>query len=186
MPNHKTELNKGRTLEARALEEEQDTPPPIHAEMHETVPAGFWRRFVAYIVDGIGLGIITAPINVVAGLVLSVNLQEMQAQLAQGHTPPEFGQYFTFVAAGSIVLSALYYWLFYKFCAATPGKLILGCKVYKKGTTESLGFGRTIVREVLCKTFLAPLFLLGCIIAGIRKDKRGFHDFVGGTQVVRK
>lgn len=74
---------------------------------------------------------------------------------------------------------------------ATIGKDSYGLQVFKYNTTNRLTYTRSIIREVLNSIpYAVPLlgFLLliinGCMIV-LSKNKRGFHDLLAGSQVVK-
>ena len=67
----------------------------------------------------------------------------------------------------------------------TPGKMAFGIQVINsQGRLPTLG--QAILREVPGK-FISEIFLLlGCAWAGWDPKKRAWHDYIGGTYVVRK
>jgi uncharacterized RDD family membrane protein YckC len=66
----------------------------------------------------------------------------------------------------------------------TLGKLACGLRVVSNHH-DSLPFSRTLVRETLGKLLSGVPFLLGYLWAGLSKSKRGWHDYVAGSQVTR-
>jgi uncharacterized RDD family membrane protein YckC len=133
-------------------------------------PAGFWRRALALIVD---LGLVVAVVR--AGLWLASGF----AALAPGlHLVAQaFGLtwvYFTPTA---------YFVLGHGTAGQTFGKRLVGVRVIDEGGGP-IGYVRALGRCVA--TVLAALPLgLGLALAGLRIDRRGLHDFLAGTRVVR-
>jgi uncharacterized RDD family membrane protein YckC len=51
-----------------------------------------------------------------------------------------------------------------------------------------IGFGRALLRELVVKGLMALLILpywISALMVGVRRDKRGLHDLIAGTRVVR-
>ena len=67
----------------------------------------------------------------------------------------------------------------------TPGKMALGIKVVN-AQGDVPGIGRAALREILGKLASAIVFLLGFFWVGWDRQKRGWHDHIAGTFVVRK
>jgi len=66
---------------------------------------------------------------------------------------------------------------------ATPGKLALGMKVLRTGGAR-LTLGRAAGRY-FAKVLSAMILGIGFIMAGIDSQKRGLHDMICDTRVVR-
>jgi uncharacterized RDD family membrane protein YckC len=133
-------------------------------------PAGFWRRALALAVD---LALVVALVR--AGLWLASGF----AAYAPGlHLVAQaFGLtwvYFT---------PAAYFVLGHGTAGQTLGKRLVGARVIDEGGAP-IGYVRALGRCVA--TVLAALPLgLGLVLAGLRMDRRGLHDLLAGTRVVR-
>jgi uncharacterized RDD family membrane protein YckC len=66
----------------------------------------------------------------------------------------------------------------------TLGKLACGLRVVSNHH-ERLPVSRTLLRETLGKLLSGVPFLFGFLWVGFSKSKRGWHDYVAGTQVTR-
>ena len=122
--------------------------------------AGFWIRFLAYLIDGLLIGTI--------GGTLTAALNGSSAS--------------TFV---SIALAAIYYVVMetseYQ---GTLGKIAMGIKVVDLDGNK-LSYPKAIIRYV--SKFLSSLILLiGYIMAAFTEKKQGLHDIIAGTLVVKK
>lgn len=85
----------------------------------------------------------------------------------------------------SIVINLAYVVLFIGLKGQTPGKIALGIQVVdQQGNVP--GIGRAALREILGKLVSVIVIFLGCLWIGWDKQKRGWHDYIGGTYVVRK
>jgi uncharacterized RDD family membrane protein YckC len=68
---------------------------------------------------------------------------------------------------------------------ATPGKALLGLRVIGGQRRRGLGIPLAFLR--LCGVMVsAVLFGLGFLMVAFTRDKRGLHDHLAGTAVVRR
>ncbi|MHB8487508.1 MAG: RDD family protein [Candidatus Acidiferrales bacterium] len=157
--------------------------------------AGFWLRFVAYIIDALILGIpfafVFISIFASSGLMRSV-----------GTFPPEtpdalvrfLGMGLIFrIALAAIVLEWLYYALMESSAwQATLGKKALGIYVTDlTGTRISFGrasgrFFSMILFRIIPLIGILLLFPIDCICAGLTEKKQALHDMMAGCLVIRK
>ncbi len=144
------------------------------------VYGGFWRRFVAYMIDGVILTILTSPVTIVFTLLIQPDIQ---------HQTPEkiAAKILAFTGLVVIVDTAIhcsYYAYFLSRRAATPGKMAMGLKVITAGGGP-IGVGRAIAR--FFSLFLSSIVLcIGFIMAAFDSEKRALHDHICGTRVVRE
>jgi uncharacterized RDD family membrane protein YckC len=133
-------------------------------------PAGFWRRAIALAVD---LALVVPLVR------LGLWLAAVLASLAPGFdlVAQAFGLtwlYFTPPA---------YFVLGHGTAGQTVGKRLVGVRVIDEGGGP-IGYVRALGR--CAATVLAALPLgIGLVVAGLRWDRRGLHDFLAGTRVVR-
>jgi uncharacterized RDD family membrane protein YckC len=142
-------------------------------------------RFLAVIIDGIILWVVTAIIRFPLGLAgiglgagLSRNPDPAQVMAA---LPALMGiASLSFLIQIGVSLAYEVYFLTTK--GATPGKMALGLKVTRAdGSPISAGlaagryFGKILSWFTLC---------IGFIIAGFDREKRSLHDHICGTRVV--
>jgi uncharacterized RDD family membrane protein YckC len=132
------------------------------AETNENY-GGFWIRFLAYVVDGLIVGIAFFLIVMLLG-VMGLEL---------------FSPELIYLALGIL------YWAILQSSArqATYGKSLVGLKVTGLAG-ERITLGRALAREA-AKIVSALTLLIGFIIAGFTKRKQALHDFVASTYVVR-
>ena len=94
---------------------------------------------------------------------------------------------FTFIGIEiiSIFFGLLYGVLFIGLKGQTPGKMALGIAVVNaQGNVP--GIGRAIIREIPGKLISTVVILLGYVWVARDRRKRGWHDYLAGTFVVRK
>ena len=128
--------------------------------------SGFWRRFVAYVIDNILLSVVFWLLVLVLGGIAG-----------DGGV---FGAY-TLAAIG---------WLLYyaamesSSIQATVGKMALGIKVTDLEGNR-ISFGRALGRN-LAKIISVLIFYIGFIMAAFTAKKQALQDMIAGTLVVKK
>lgn len=146
--------------------------------------AGFWLRFVAFIIDVIILGFI--------GLIVTLPFMGSLpfGAFMHGHpmSPEEFAPFaggLGRVALLRFVINWLYYALFESSAwQATIGKKALGLTVTDiEG--RRIGFGRATGR-FFAKILSTIILFIGFIMIGFTSKKQGLHDIVAGTLVLRQ
>jgi uncharacterized RDD family membrane protein YckC len=150
------------------------------------VYAGFWRRFVAYLIDRT---ILAVPMLLI---VISFIVPAI-ITMAHGLEHTEFSPQVLFALIGSwlwfvlliLAIFVLYFaWFESSRLQATPGKLALGIIV-----TDMEGKRITFLRAVgrnAGKLFSHFIFHLGFIMAGLTQKKQALHDMLADCLVVMK
>lgn len=142
--------------------EAQQSPAPAGNSGHY---AGFWIRFVALLIDGILLGIVTSPIY------YFTNRPEGISPLGQ--------------SLGSLI-QVVYAVLMIGYKGATVGKMAMGLQVVRVDGGSPVGLGKAFLREVIGKFVSALVILLGFIWVAFDPKKQGWHDKIAGTYVIKK
>lgn len=119
--------------------------------------AGFWMRFLAYVIDMTLLGTLTVGLFVV--------------------TPGQAS-----LAYLSLALSLAYYAGFETWFAATPGKMPFGMNV-KMANGDALNLKAGVIRY-LGHIVSGFLFGVGFLMIAFTRKKRGLHDYMANTIVV--
>ena len=134
-------------------------------------PAEATAVAVEYVSSMIRLG--AAAIDAVAAIIVSVLFSFLAFRFMA------FGGMFLF-----LVLLLLYHWLFTGLRGQTPGKMALGIKVVDaQGNRPTLRVAA--LREVLGKLISTVVLCLGFFWIDSDKQKRGWHDTIAGTYVVK-
>jgi uncharacterized RDD family membrane protein YckC len=149
--------------------------------------AGFWLRFVAYLIDGVILFIGELVIFFLFGI-LGAAADAFSSGLtgSSGSTGVSFAGQVASLLAWAIVLAGT--WLYFSLQEssarqATIGKAAMGIKVTDLEGTR-MSFGRATGRYFA--KFLSGLICdIGFAMAGFTERKQGLHDMVAGTLVVR-
>ena len=85
----------------------------------------------------------------------------------------------------AFIIGVPYGILFIGLKGQTPGKIAMGIQVVdQQGNVP--GIGRAALREIVGKLVSAIVILLGYLWIGWDPHKRGWHDHIAGTFVVRK
>ena len=127
--------------------------------------AGFWRRFVASIVDSILLTIIY---NLLTWLVW----------------PDSWKTNSLFI----FVTTTIFTWLYYSLLESsdkqgTLGKVVLGLKVVDYNN-QRISFARATGRY-FSKFISAAILMIGFIMVAFTPKKQGLHDMIAGTLVIK-
>ena len=133
---------------------------------------GFWKRFIAALIDVMILVIIIAPIEwaiyggdyfqlLLLGKTLAVDL----------------------VIQIALLVAVILFW---RYAKATPGLLAISAKIVDAKTLVPAKSGKLVIRAVVLAVMLALIVPLGIglLWIGIDRKKQGFHDKLAGTVVV--
>ncbi len=147
------------------------------------VYAGFWLRFVAWIIDRILLGVVT---RLVLFPIFGFSAMRM---ILRGHINPEdlaplFGGMARLFFVG-LVLDWLYYALLESSAwQGTVGKKVLGLRVTDMNLNR-VSFGRATGR-FFARIISGLTLLIGYIMAGFTERKQALHDIIAGCLVIRQ
>ncbi len=129
---------------------------PVTSASGEVEYMGFWVRFVATVIDAVITGIVAAILGSAIGI-------------------PFLGS----------VISVFYYIIFTGLRGQTPGKMLMRIQVVDaEGNIPS--WTQVIMRELIGKLISGVVLLLGYIWVAWDPRKRGWHDYIARTFVVRK
>ena len=146
-------------------------PRPAAQETAGGVPSGFWIRLLAWFIDSIAL--IAIEFAVVAAL--------PGISFTRYWDGSEFTWTFNEI---SFALGIAYYTLAVALFSTTIGKRLLGLYVLR-GDGSKISFPRAFCRYLA----YVPSFLLlgiGFLMIGLSGDKRGLHDRICDTVVVKR
>ncbi len=155
--------------------------------------AGFWKRFAAYLIDTIILGVacwlIILPVLGLIGLGMADSMESMQS----GEMSEEAATGMAAAAMGAImsmwIVIAVAGWLYFALmeCSskqATLGKMALSIIVTDVNGNR-LTFGRASGRY-FGKIISGIILYIGFIMAGFTEKKQALHDIIAGCLVVNK
>ncbi|MDD3043404.1 MAG: RDD family protein [Methanosarcinaceae archaeon] len=148
------------------MEDYRDTKNSMF-ELNSFDYAGFWIRLGARLIDSIIV------------YILFMALAELVPWLSQGETLTEM-MYFSAV---NLLVGILYYaGLEGSSMQASIGKQVFKLKVIDK-TGKQLSMPKALLRSVTKE--IGIMFLVGGLMVGFTDKKRGLHDMVANTFVIR-
>lgn len=153
-------------------------PPPGPAPGY--VFGDFGPRLVAYIVDcAILIGASLALFAVWALIALSSNAFDGP------DLPPGSLAGFFIVFAAVMVVSLGYFPWFWSRSGATPGMRMQGLKVVRDADGGPISTGQAVLR-LIGYWVSGAVFYLGYIWILVDKRRRGWHDLIAGTVVIKE
>ena len=125
---------------------------------------GFWKRFVAFLID---MFIVTALVGLVL-FALYGKLATVQSDAVN------------WIVNILLVIATLLFW---RYRGATPGKMAISARIVDARTFAAPSTGRLVTRYFAYIVSTLPVFI-GFFWIGIDRRKQGFHDKIAGTVVV--
>jgi uncharacterized RDD family membrane protein YckC len=146
---------------------------PIEGE-----PAGFWIRFLAYMIDSI---IISLVVGVIWAPTMFLTVRASMSESGPG----ALAAILPFLAFLLTTAASLGYILwFWANKGATPGKKMLGLRIVREDGEEPLGWGTAFMRLV---GYMVSGFILyiGFLMIAFNPEKKGLHDNIAKTRVLK-
>ncbi len=142
----------------------------LETQMSSSEYAGFWIRFGAMFIDSLLLMLITLPLMYMLYGVAAFNGEKF----VQG--PGDVLITYVFPIVATV--------LFWKYLAATPGKILLNMKIVSAEDGSPPSTAQFIIRYLGYIPSTLVIFL-GFIWVGFDKRKQSWHDKMAKTVVVR-
>ena len=141
--------------------------------------AGFWIRVLASLIDSIILGVVNSVSQFTA-------LRPMLGMADMDDPAAIFAALGAVGVMGSVglLLACTYEALFVAQMGATPGKMALGMKVVRPDGSR-VDLGRAVGRY-FAKLLSMLILCIGYIMVAFDSEKRGLHDIICDTRVVRQ
>lgn len=140
--------------------------------------AGFWIRLAAWVVDLACLFLVTIALALAALMTIYLG-----GQLG-GEINDQVMALAGYSSAAIVILSGVvYFTIFVGSCGQTPGKMLFRLKVVRVDGQE-MTYGRALLRS-LCWMLSLLLFSSGFLMIACTRQKRGLHDMLAGTSVIR-
>lgn len=154
-------------------------------------PAGFWIRLLAYVIDSLILGIVNGVL--VAVPILAWMSEEGLLQAAMSGVAPSqpvrveplYIAVFSILVILSIAISIFYVIGGPAKKGGTLGKRMLGLRIYTADGVTPIGWGRSFLR-LIGYMVSGMIFYIGFIMIAFTDRKRGLHDMIAGTYVVKE
>lgn len=154
----------------------------LHARKVEPAPvryAGFLMRVAAFLIDG-------AVLSAFGVLLAMAGYTGLRAgMMAVGHTSPIEADetLLTVLTAAWFAMATIYFTVLHRTYGQTIGKSLLGLRVHTIELGE-VGYLRALLRTV-CYAASSSFLGFGFLLVALTPRKRGWHDFIAGTCVVR-
>lgn len=160
--------------------------------MSTNTNAGFWLRFVAYIIDYIIVYTVQSFVLLPIFAALGFGFASSPGMFDESMSPEEAVGLIAAVASVAsvtIFITFAIQILYYSFMEsskyqATVGKIALGLKVTDLEGNK-LDFGKAFLRN-LGKIISSMILGIGYIMAGFTEKKQALHDMIASTLVVKK
>ena len=159
--------------------------PPV-AYAPPSIYGGFWIRLLAHLIDHIILGAVAAPLFFVTVLPSIIRV----AQQADRDQEPSPEMIITIISSAFayIALAFVGQWLYEALLTSsswqgTIGKRVLRLKVVDEAGNR-ISFGRATGR-FFAKILSSMFFCIGFIMIGFTDRKRGLHDMLANTLVMK-
>lgn len=138
-------------------------------------PGGFWIRVPAYLIDALIISLPLVLLWMLFGLPVPTTTDEL-------FNPPDA---FRRLQLFNIFLAMAYDTALIALYAATVGKRLFGLSVVRTDGSR-VGWGRAFSRHLLTALTFSFTFGLAFLIVALRPDKRGLHDLICDTIVLRR
>jgi uncharacterized RDD family membrane protein YckC len=151
--------------------------------------AGFWLRFLAYIIDGVVIGVVFGVFALIVVAIVGVGYFRTMFEGMNGEDAT-FSAAFVALVLLTVVVSLVANWLYFAWMESsqyqgTLGKMALGLTVTDlqgRRVTFARATGRFFAKMI---TGLIPL-AIGYIMAGFTEKKQALHDMIASCLVLRK
>lgn len=158
---------------------EPSAAEPAIAALKTVHWGGFFRRFFAFLLDALVIFVLTAVMSLLSYIGYKVGLSGHGRAVTWHNAAPLV----FFMTWASIFLATLYFVVFHGGGGKTIGKWVLGLRVV--GAEQApIGYGRAL-RRWAAMVILAPL-ILGFLWVLWSSEKRGWHDYLARTWVIRE
>jgi uncharacterized RDD family membrane protein YckC len=145
-----------------------DMPYNRDSEFPPVEYAGFWIRFLAF--DSVLLLMVMVPL-------LMMFYGPEVLFMSESH-----GLVYDIINYALPIIAVIIFW---RYRAATPGKIMMDIYIVDADTLEQPTFGRLLLRYFGYYVSIFTLFL-GFFFIGWDKRRQGFHDKIANTIVIRK
>ena len=151
--------------------------------------AGFWLRFIAYIIDGVILSFIEFILVIPLLGMLGVNIAMFESGNFEEIDPDILIPAIISAGSGLYLSAFLISWLYYALFESGPrqgtiGKMAVGIIVTDMEGNR-INFAKASLRY-FSKIISSAIMMIGYIMAAFTQKKQALHDIIANTLVVRK
>jgi uncharacterized RDD family membrane protein YckC len=147
---------------------------PGYGAQATTQLAGFWRRFVAYIIDAIIFGIVAGIIELIIAAIVRTSGADTAGVTVRG-------------GLVSLVVGLLYFGYLWSRNGQTIGYMALGLRLVRADGQPVTFVGAMLRYLLIYLSFAICLIpaIISAFMIGLGQRKQGIHDLILGTLVVR-
>jgi uncharacterized RDD family membrane protein YckC len=155
---------------------------------------GFWKRFVAFLVDSIVVLAVITPLLLFAHgqkdwELLAAHLQNVLAQAQTGAVRDPYNSPIVEKFSGpvdffiQIALPVVALFVFWKYRSATPGKMAISAKIVDARSGAPASSGQLALRFL---GYFASILTagIGFLMIAVDPQKQGLHDKIARTVVI--
>jgi uncharacterized RDD family membrane protein YckC len=161
-------------------------PPPAYVPAAASPYGGFWIRLLAHIIDHFVVGLVAGPLYFM--LVFPSIMRIMNEAKDNGEPSPEVVVSIVGSMAMFIVIVFVGQWLYEALLTSSSWQGTIGKRVLRLKVTDEngnrIGFGRATGR-FFAKIISGLIMWIGFIMIGFTDRKRGLHDMLAGTLVMK-
>jgi uncharacterized RDD family membrane protein YckC len=154
-----------------------EAPEPVAGPAPGYEFGGFGERLVAYIVDIVITGIVILVVAVLGGLAVAGGAASENNILT--------GTGIVVLVLALLIIPLAYFPYFWARDGQTPGMRMLGLRVVRDVDGGPISGGQAILR-LIGYWVSGAVFYIGYIWIFIDKRRRGWHDLIAGTVVVKR
>jgi uncharacterized RDD family membrane protein YckC len=143
--------------------------------------AGFWRRFVATLVDGVILWIVVWIATFALQDVLPISMDE-------GVSADDLWRRFVISIVTQLAVSLVIGWAYCAGFESSPWQATPGKRLLRVAVTDLAGGRITFARATgryVAESLSSALFLIGYLVQLFTEKRQALHDVLAGTLVVR-
>jgi uncharacterized RDD family membrane protein YckC len=161
--------------------------PPAYALAPPSPYGGFWMRLLAFIIDRIVISIVATPLFFIMAMPAITRIIH-EAEQNQDNPSPELVISMLGAISTFIILAFVGQWLYEALLTASSWQGTVGKRVLRLKVTDEAGsrisFGRATGR-FFAKILSQALLWIGFIMVAFTDRKRGLHDMIAGTLVMK-
>ncbi|HRK27426.1 MAG TPA: RDD family protein [Chitinophagales bacterium] len=151
--------------------------------------AGFWLRFVAFLIDNIALGffmaIVVTPLLRLLGYDLSFDMEYLNSEADSEEAMAALYDYLVMNMGIQFIVG----WLYFAYMESSPNQATLGKMALSLKVTDldgnKLDFAKATMRY-FGKIGSALTLYIGFLMAAFTQKKQALHDIIAGALVVSK
>lgn len=167
----------------------ENTQIPYQQDQRPVKYAGFWWRFLAYLIDSVIISTISWIFILPVFAIMGISIFSMKQSGYDMDDPTLFIGTFLMTMIPIALISMAAQWLYFALMESskhqgTVGKLLLKIKVTDTGGNR-INFARATGRY-FAKIISGMILMIGYIMAGFTERKQALHDILANCYVIKE